>query len=137
MTINANRPNNSTKGLTREKLEEYIFGVMIELGVPANLKGFKYIGDAIRITYYEPMMGARIVDGLYRRIADEHATTVQCVEHAIRTALKRVDYLRDRSALKKYFNTVECPPPKRFINTLADQIRRNYNDDNANRTLLE
>ena len=109
---------------------------MLELGIPLNLKGFSYLCDAICITCYDPMAGAKIVDGLYTLVAKENDTTVQCVEHAIRTALKRVDNLRDRSALKKYFSMADCPPPKRFINTLADYVRRKA-DENANRTALE
>lgn len=125
MIINVNTPQNSTKGEEREQIEDIIFDILLELGIPLNLKGFVYLRDSIRITYYDPMAGARIVERLYTAVAQENATTAQCVEHAIRTALKRVDNLRDKSTLRRYFATPECPPPKRFINSLADYVRRN------------
>ncbi len=136
MIINVNTPHNDTKGEGKELIDNYIFDIMLELGIPLNLKGFTYLCDAVRITYYEPMAGARIVDRLYTAVAKENETTVQCVEHAIRTALKRVDNLRDKVTLKKYFSTAECPPPKRFINSLADYVRRNV-DKNESRTALK
>ena len=135
MIINVNTPHSEKKEGNRKIIENCIFDIILELGIPLNLKGFSYLCDAIRITYYEPMEGARIVDKLYKSVAEENETTVQCVEHAIRTALKRVEGLRVKSELKKYFGTEECPPPKRFINTLADWVRRNA-DENANRTDL-
>ncbi len=133
MIINVNTPHTNTKGDEREQIENQIFDIMLELGVPLNLKGFAYLCDSVRITYYEPMSGARIVDRLYTQVAKENGTTVQCVEHAIRTALKRVESIRDKSVLKKYFATAECPSPKRFINSLADWVRRNV-DKNESRT---
>ncbi len=124
MIINVNTPQTNVKEGERELIENQIFDIMLELGIPLNLKGFTYLCDAVRITYYEPLAGARIVDRLYTEVAKENQTTVQCVEHAIRTALRRVDNLRDKITLKKYFATAECPPPKRFINSLADYVRR-------------
>lgn len=134
MTIFATKPDTDKKGLTPQVVESRIFNMMIELGIPTNLKGFTYLSDAIRIAYYDPMLGAKIVDGIYKTIASEKSTTVQCVEHSVRTALKRVDNIRKQQILLEFFGTQKCPTPKKFINDLADRLRISEKADTANRT---
>ncbi len=110
--------------MSTEVLDMLIYNMMLEFGIPANLKGYRYLTDAVRIAYYEPQIASRLVDGLYERIAQEHDTTVPCVERTIRTALSRVDRLRDKTVLIKYFDSEQCPSPKKFINSVADRLRR-------------
>lgn len=134
MTIFASKPDIDKKGLTPQVVESRIFNMMLELGIPANLKGFAYLSVAIRMAYYDPLLGAKLVEGLYKAIASETSTTVQCVEHSIRTALKRVDSVRKQQILLEFFGTQTCPTPKKFINDLADRLRISEKTDTANRT---
>ena len=97
---------------------------MLEFGIPANLKGYRYLSDAIKLTYCKPELASRIMEGLYSKIAEDNDTTVQCVERSLRTALKRVDALRDKSVIVKNFGTEKCPSPKKFICCIADKLRR-------------
>lgn len=134
MTIFASKPDIDKKGLPPQVVESRIFNMMLDLGIPANLKGFTYLSDAIRIAYYDPMLGAKVVEGIYKTIASEKSTTVQCVEHSIRTALKRVDSIRKQQVLLEFFGTQECPTPKKFIHDLADRLRISEKADTANRS---
>ena len=123
MTFSKTTPKPSLEEILSARLDVLIYDMMLEFGIPANLKGYRYLSDAIKITYYEPQLASRIMDGLYVRIANENNTTVQCVERSLRTALRRVDSLRDKSILLKYFDTEKCPPAKKFICTVADRLR--------------
>ena len=124
MTFSKPTPKISPEEALSARLDVMIYDLMLEFGIPANLKGYRYLSDAIKITYYEPQLASRIMDGLYTRIANENNTTVQCVERSLRTALKRVEGLRDKSILLKYFGTDKCPPTKKFICCTADRLRR-------------
>ena len=124
MTFSKNVPKTSPAKMSAEALDMFIYNMMLEIGIPANLKGYRYLTDAVRIAYYDPQTASRIVDGLYERIAKDHDTTAQCVERTIRTALSRVDRLRDKAVLIKYFDSEQCPSPKKFINSVADRLRR-------------
>ncbi len=123
MTISNGIPKPSKEELLAAALDVLIYEMMLEFGIPANLRGYRYLSDAIRITYYEPQLASRIMVGLYARIADENGTTVQCVERSLRTALRRVKRLRDKTVLMKYFDSDVCPSTKKFINTIADRLR--------------
>lgn len=124
MTISKAIPKPSEEERLTAVLDVLIYEMMLELGIPANLKGYRYLSDAIRITYFEPQLASRIMNGLYSRIANENGTTVQCVERSLRTALHRVKRLRDKTVLMKYFDSDKCPPPKKFINSIVDSLRR-------------
>ncbi len=124
MTFSKLTPKPSPEEILSARLDVLIYDMMLEFGIPANLKGYRYLSDAIRITYYEPQLASRIMEGLYTRIAEENNTSVQCVERSLRTALGRVDALRDKSILMKYFGTDKCPPTKKFICSVADRLRR-------------
>ncbi len=124
MIYSKNTPKPSSRELLSAKLDNLIYALMLEFGIPANLKGYRYLSDAIRLAYYEPDLASRIMDGLYSRVAQENNTTVQCVERSLRTALKRVDGLRDKSIIVKYFGSDKCPSSKKFICIVADRLRR-------------
>ena len=124
MTIGKEIPKPSEEAKLAAALDVMIYNMMLEFGIPANLNGYRYLSDAIRITYYEPELASRIMEGLYSRIAEQNGTTVQCVERSLRTALRRVKRLRDKTVLIKYFDSDECPSTKKFIIGIADSLRR-------------
>ena len=57
---------------------------LIELGIPADMKGFEYLNTALEL--YEPLTTSII--GLYRALAHRHKTSKASVERAIRQAIK-------------------------------------------------
>ncbi len=65
------------------------------LGVPASIKGYRMICDALLLLYKEPTRLRPIRDNIYEPLAEQYSTTPQCVErnirHAIETAVLRGD----------------------------------------------
>ena len=67
--------------MNRAKIED----TLLEMGVPAGIKGFNYIADAIQI-FDERGMDIQITKELYPAIAERNGTTPSRVERAIRHA---------------------------------------------------
>lgn len=71
--------------MNRAKIED----VLLEMGVPAGIKGFTYIADAIQI-FDERGTNISITRELYPAIAERNNTTPSRAERAIRHAFERV-----------------------------------------------
>lgn len=71
--------------MKRENIED----ALLSMGVPAGIKGFTYISDAIQI-FDERGTGISITRELYPAIAERNNTTPSRTERAIRHAFERV-----------------------------------------------
>ncbi len=107
---------------TEAEIEKMVFRLLLEIGISANLKGFKYLNDGIIAVYRDKALGNNIVGGLYAYLAEEYDTTVQCVERAIRHAMYRKQQLNGKRMAKKYFGDLFPLTPKKFINLVADEL---------------
>ncbi|MBQ7955585.1 MAG: sporulation initiation factor Spo0A C-terminal domain-containing protein [Lachnospiraceae bacterium] len=74
--------------------------VLLSIGVPANLSGFKYITYAVQLILANPEESTiKIVDGLYADVGRKYATkstrVERCIRHAIVTTWQRgnVEYI--------------------------------------------
>ena len=67
--------------------EETIHETLLLIGIPSNLKGFRYITYAEQMMADDPDLMFHVVDGLYRGIAIQFDTKPACVERAIRHAI--------------------------------------------------
>lgn len=65
-----------------------ISDLLKELGVPAHVRGYKYLRRAIEIVYETPSGMSGVTTVLYPTIAKEFGTSVSCVERAIRHAIE-------------------------------------------------
>ncbi len=70
------------------KLEQYITGIMLDIGVPAHLKGYHYLRDAIMISGKDMETVSSVTKLLYPAVAKHFKTTDQKVERAIRNAIE-------------------------------------------------
>ncbi len=70
------------------ELERYITKIMLEVGVPAHLKGYHYLREAIMISGKDMETVSSVTKLLYPEIAKRHKTTDQKVERAIRNAIE-------------------------------------------------
>jgi two-component system response regulator (stage 0 sporulation protein A) len=61
--------------------------MIISLGIPCNVKGFKYLREAILLTVKKPDIINSITKELYPAIAQSHHTSAARVERAIRHAI--------------------------------------------------
>lgn len=70
------------------ELELYITEVMLDIGVPAHLKGYHYLRDAILLSGRDMEAVSSVTKLLYPTIAKRFKTTDQKVERAIRNAIE-------------------------------------------------
>lgn len=123
----------STKGNqhVEEKCDHELLDVITYhihmIGVPAHIKGYKYLREAILIGIKNPDSMEAITKVLYPEVAKAWGTTSSRVERAIRHAIE-VAWERGRiDTLSKYFgNTVSTtkgkPTNSEFIALMADKI---------------
>lgn len=70
------------------ELEKYITEIMLDIGVPAHLKGYHYLRDAILLSGRDAEAVSSVTKLLYPTIAKRFKTTDQKVERAIRNAIE-------------------------------------------------
>ena len=106
-------------------LELRISGMMRQLGVPAHLKGYRYLRKAIIIAMKDPAVMDGVTKILYPDIAKYYGTTASCVERAMRKAIEVAWERGNIDFLQHYFGyTVKPqmgkPTNSEFIATIAD-----------------
>ena len=112
-------------------LERDVTDMIHEIGVPAHIKGYQYLREAIMMSVENPDMLGSITKVLYPTIARKNQTTASRVERAIRHAIE-VAWNRGRmetlDALFGYtINTGKGKPTNsEFIALIADKIRLQY-----------
>ena len=70
------------------ELEKYITEIMLDIGVPAHLRGYHYLRDAILLSGRDMEVVSSVTKLLYPTIARRFRTTGQKVERAIRNAIE-------------------------------------------------
>lgn len=83
-----NRPQVITMGAPPKTLDEKITAVFLVIGIPAHIKGYHYLREAIRMVYFEPDLINRITKELYPGIAKRFQTSASKVERAIRHSIE-------------------------------------------------
>lgn len=112
-------------------LEKDVTDMIHEIGVPAHIKGYQYLREAIMMSVEDNEMLNSITKILYPSIAKKFQTTPSRVERAIRHAIE-VAWSRGRmetlDALFGYtINTGKGKPTNsEFIALIADKIRLQY-----------
>ena len=112
-------------------LEKDVTDMIHEIGVPAHIKGYQYLREAIMMSVEDNEMLSSITKVLYPSIAKKYQTTPSRVERAIRHAIE-VAWSRGRmetlDALFGYtINTGKGKPTNsEFIALIADKIRLQY-----------
>ena len=120
------------KAVVRD-LEQDVTDMIHEIGVPAHIKGYQYLREAIMMSVEDPSMISSITKILYPTIAKRFQTTPSRVERAIRHAIE-VAWSRGRmETLDALFGyTVDTgkgkPTNSEFIALIADRIRLSYRD---------
>ncbi len=114
-------------------LEKDVTDMIHEIGVPAHIKGYQYLREAIMMSVEDNTVLGSITKVLYPTIAKNFKTTPSRVERAIRHAIE-VAWSRGRmETLDGLFGyTVNTgkgkPTNSEFIALIADRIRLQYRD---------
>ena len=125
------KPKQKKHSFVTYDLERDVTDMIHEIGVPAHIKGYGYLRDAIMLSVEDSEMLGSITKVLYPTIATKFATTPSRVERAIRHAIE-VAWSRGRmetlDALFGYtINTGKGKPTNsEFIALIADKIRLQY-----------
>ena len=128
------RKVNAYEKLEEEKepnLEADVTEIIHEIGVPAHIKGYQYLREAIMMSVEDSEMMGSITKILYPTIAKKYRTTASRVERAIRHAIEvawnrgRMETLDDMFGYT--INTGKGKPTNsEFIALIADKIRLKY-----------
>ena len=117
----------AAQSLFRE-LEIKITDIIHEVGVPAHIKGYNYVRDAILMAVQDASVINAVTKELYPNIAKKYNTTPSRVERAIRHAIEVAWDRGDLDVLNSYFgftvnNQRGKPTNSEFIAMIADKIR--------------
>lgn len=128
-TVYSSGMNKVTKKERKEQnLEASITNIIHEVGVPAHIKGYMYLREAITMVYNDIELLGSITKVLYPDIAKKFNTTASRVERAIRHAIE-VAWSRGNidsiSALFGYTISISKAKPtnSEFIAMVADRLR--------------
>lgn len=116
----------------QESLEKQVTAVIQSIGVPAHIKGYQYLREAIQMTIEDRETNSAITKVLYPTIAKKYQTTPSRVERAIRHAIE-VTFSRGPVEPKEemFGYTIGYgkgkPTNSEFIALIADRIRLQNN----------
>ena len=109
-------------------LERHITDTIHEIGVPAHIKGYQYLREAITLAINDISVINAITKVLYPRVAKRFQTTSSRVERAIRHAIEVAWDRGDVETLQRFFgytisNVKGKPTNSEFIAMVADKLR--------------
>lgn len=112
-------------------LETDVTNMIHEIGVPAHIKGYQYLRDAIMMAIEDMDMLNSVTKVLYPTIAKNHQTTPSRVERAIRHAIEVAWSRGKMDTIDELFGyTVSTgkgkPTNSEFIALISDRIRLEY-----------
>ena len=111
----------------RRSVDEKISNIFISVGIPAHIKGYQVLREAIKLTIEDPNIINSITKRLYPAIAEKFDTSASKVERAIRHAIEvawsrgKIDNINMIFGLKIY-NPNEKPTNGEFVALIADKI---------------
>ena len=116
-------PEEDRASLLKNRVTEIIH----EIGVPAHIKGYQYLREAIMIAVDDMEVINAITKVLYPAVAKRFGTTPSRVERAIRHAIEVAWDRGDLETLQKYFgytvsNSKGKPTNSEFVAMIADRL---------------
>ena len=108
-------------------LDEKISNIFITVGIPAHIKGYQFLREAIKMAVDSPEIVNSITKKLYPSIAERFGTSASKVERAIRHAIEvawnrgKIENINSVFGLQVY-GTNEKPTNGEFIALVADKM---------------
>lgn len=112
---------------SKRELDEKITNIFITVGIPAHIKGYQFLREAIKMAIAEPEIINSITKRLYPSIAEKYDTSSSKVERAIRHAIEvawnrgKIENINSLFGVKVYSNN-EKPTNGEFIALVADKM---------------
>lgn len=112
-------------------LEMDVTNILLEIGIPAHIKGYQYIREGIIMSFYDRNMLHYITKFLYPSIAQKYKTTSSSVERTIRHAIEIAWRRGNLETLEELFGNTVCagkgkPTNSEFMALLTDKLRLEY-----------
>lgn len=112
-------------------LEIDVTNILLEIGIPAHIKGYQYIREGIVMAFYDRNMLHYITKFLYPAIAKKYKTTASSVERTIRHAIEVAWRRGNIDTLEEVFGNTVCagkgkPTNSEFMALLTDKLRLEY-----------
>ena len=117
-------------------IEAMVTNIIHEIGVPAHIKGYQYLREAIIIAVGDMDVINAITKVLYPQVAKTFQTTPSRVERAIRHAIEVAWDRGDLDTLQRFFgytvsNTKGKPTNSEFIALIADKLQLQLKNSSA------
>ena len=112
---------------SEKEIEEKITNIFITVGIPAHIKGYQFLREAIKLAMENPDIINSITKKLYPSIAERFDTSASKVERAIRHAIEvawnrgKIENINSIFGLTVYSNN-EKPTNGEFIALVADKM---------------
>ena len=112
---------------TNNQIEEKITNIFITVGIPAHIKGYQFLREAIKLAIANPEIINSITKKLYPTIAEKYDTSASKVERAIRHAIEvawnrgKIENINNLFGIKVYSSN-EKPTNGEFIALVADKM---------------
>ena len=112
---------------SQRTLDEKLANIFITVGIPAHIKGYQFLREAIKMAIDSPEIINSITKKLYPSIADKFATSPSKVERAIRHAIEaawnrgKIENINNIFGIKIY-TASDKPTNGEFIALLADKM---------------
>ncbi|MCM1135098.1 MAG: sporulation initiation factor Spo0A C-terminal domain-containing protein [Clostridium sp.] len=121
--------------VTNKKKEQLISRMMLDMGVPAHLKGYRYVRAAVFMAEEDMKVVGSVTKLLYPEIAKRYNTTDGKVERAIRNAIEISWERGNKRTFELLFGY--CgesgqgrPTNSEYIAAIADSVRIQINQEN-------
>ena len=117
----------SQKSDSIKEIEEKITNIFITVGIPAHIKGYQFLREAIKLAMGNPDIINSITKKLYPTIAEKFDTSASKVERAIRHAIEvawnrgKIENINSIFGLTVYTSN-EKPTNGEFIALVADKM---------------
>ena len=113
-----------------QEAEQLVTKILHEIAVPAHIKGYQYLREAIIIAVKDMDVCNAMEKVLYPRVAKVFHTTPQRVIRAMRHAITIIWRRNNRAIIKKYCGYLGTKPnPSQFIEALAEDIHWQLDKD--------
>ena len=120
---------------TQEKIKIETSNILLQIGIPSNVAGSKYLLKAVQIAVNEPSAVMSVTRKVYPIIAIEFSTKVSNIERAIRHAIdiswnkNKIIQLNSLFGIEIYTQN-DKPTNSEFIALLAERIPFLINKNN-------
>lgn len=110
-----------------KQLDEKISNIFISIGIPAHIKGYQFLREAVKLAVEEPEIIGSITKKLYPTIAEKFETSSSKVERGMRHAIEvawnrgKIENINSLFGLKIYGRN-EKPTNGELIALIADKM---------------